>query len=59
MKFATLVPRVLRRSYLRKFLFVILLVAAVMGGFGLYVSDVVGTEVRFERARIRAGGSPV
>ncbi|WP_430639035.1 methyl-accepting chemotaxis protein [Haloferax volcanii] len=46
MKFATLVPRVLRRSYLRKFLFVILLVAAVMGGFGLYVSDVVGTEVR-------------
>ncbi|WP_049967589.1 methyl-accepting chemotaxis protein [Haloferax prahovense] len=46
MKLATLVPAVLRRSYLRKFLFVILLVAAVMGGFGLYVSDMVGTEVR-------------
>ncbi|WP_416840496.1 methyl-accepting chemotaxis protein [Haloferax sp. DFSO52] len=46
MKLATLVPEVLRRSYLRKFLLVILLVAGVLGGFGFYVSDMVGEEVR-------------
>lgn len=46
MRLATLVPTVLRRSYLRKFLLVLLVVAGVMGGFGLYVSDMVGQEVR-------------
>ncbi|KAB1198273.1 MULTISPECIES: methyl-accepting chemotaxis protein [Haloferax] len=46
MRFATLVPEVLRRSYLRKFLLVIVLVAGVMGGFGFYVNDMVGEEVR-------------
>ncbi|KAB1187588.1 MULTISPECIES: methyl-accepting chemotaxis protein [Haloferax] len=46
MRLATLVPAVLRRSYLRKFLFVLLVVAGVMGGFGLYVTDMVGEEVR-------------
>ncbi|WP_411964389.1 methyl-accepting chemotaxis protein [Haloferax sp. YSMS24] len=46
MRLATFVPEILRRSYLRKFLLVILVVAGVMGGFGLYVTDMVGEEVR-------------
>ncbi|WP_410766582.1 methyl-accepting chemotaxis protein [Haloferax sp. DFSO60] len=46
MKFATVVPKVFRRSYLRKFLLVVVVVAAVLGGLGVYVSESVGTEVR-------------
>ncbi|MFC7202587.1 methyl-accepting chemotaxis protein [Haloferax namakaokahaiae] len=46
MKFATVVPKVLRRSYLRKFLLVVVAVAVVLGGLGVYVSGTVGTEVR-------------
>ncbi|KAB1193302.1 HAMP domain-containing protein [Haloferax sp. MBLA0076] len=46
MRLARLVPEVLRRSYLRKFLFVLLVVVAVMGGLGFYVTDMVGEEVR-------------
>ncbi|WP_396611701.1 methyl-accepting chemotaxis protein [Haloferax sp. S1W] len=46
MRIARFVPEVLRRSYLRKFLLVLVVVAGVMGGLGFYISGMVTEEVR-------------